>query len=49
MTEESWRPTLRRHVGTLDWQGGANDVRPFLENPDDAALVDANTALRLLS
>ena len=48
MTEDSWRPTLRRHVGTLDWQGGANDVRPFLENPDDAALVDANTAMRLL-
>lgn len=49
MAEDSWRPTLREHLGTLDWQSGANDVRPFLENPDDAALVDANTALRLLS
>lgn len=48
LTDESWRPTLRQHIRTLDWQSAANDVRPFLEEPEDAKLVALDTAIRLL-
>lgn len=49
LTDESWRPTLRQHIRTLDWQSAATDVRPFLEEPEDAKLVALDTAMRLLS
>lgn len=49
MTQDGWRSTMRQHVRTLDWQGAAQDARPFLEDPDDAVLVNKDAAMRLLA
>ena len=49
MTKDGWRSAVRERVRLLDWHGTVNDVRPFLENPADAALVNKENALRLLA
>lgn len=49
MTEHGWRSAVRERVRMLDWQAAAGDVRPFLEDPADAALVNEENALRLLA
>ena len=49
MTEHGWRSAVRERVRLLDWQGAADDVRPFLEDPADAVLVSKENALGLLN
>ncbi len=49
MTKDGWRSAVRERVRLLDWHSAVNDVRPFLENPADAALVNKENALRLLA
>lgn len=49
MTADGWRSAVRERVDALDWQDAANDARPFLEDPADAALVTKQNALRLLA
>lgn len=49
MTPALWRAEVRNRVQGIDWRGVVADVRPFLENPDDVALLDKESLLRLLA
>lgn len=49
LTDDGWRSAVRERVRLLDWQGAVNDVRPFLEDPAEMALVNEENALRLLA
>ena len=48
MAPQNWRQAVAERLGRLDWDRAASDVRPFLERDEDAALVERDTALRLL-
>jgi len=45
---QSWRQAVAERLDRLDWGRAASDVRPFLERDEYAALVEMDTALRLL-
>ena len=49
MTPASWRQAVGSRLDALDWQGAAEDVRSFLERPEDVALVNKDAMLRLLA
>ena len=49
MTPVSWRQAIRSRLDALDWHGAAEDVRPFLDRPEDVALVNKEAMLRLLA
>ena len=44
----SWRALVRDRLASLDVKALLNDVRPFLENPGDAALLTRENLLGLL-
>ena len=44
-----WRTLLAARLADLDTRGLARDVRPFLERPEDAALLDRATPLTVRS
>lgn len=48
VTPESWRRLVAGKLATVDWNLAHQDVGPFLERPQDAALVSASTILPLL-
>ncbi len=48
LTDRNWRDVLGSRLRTLAWDQVAADVRPFLEREEDAALLNVETALRLL-
>jgi hypothetical protein len=49
LTEESWRSTLRTHLGTVDWKQVPLDVGPFLETAEEKDLLNRETLERLLA
>lgn len=49
LTDANWRPEVRRHVATLDWDAARADVRPFLEHDRDLQLVSPDVLEQLLS
>lgn len=48
LTLENWRSSLRQRVDSLTWRQVAADVEPFLERPQDAALLTQENLLSLL-
>jgi hypothetical protein len=48
LTDVNWKNEVRRHLDHVEWKRAENDVRPFLERPDDVALVSAETFDSLL-
>ena len=48
ITPENWRALVRRRIETLKWKQIAADVEPFLERPQDAALLTQENLLSLL-
>lgn len=48
LSAETWRAEVRQRLDTMDWRQAALDVRNFLENEDDVALVTKDNAMRLL-
>jgi len=49
LTLDSWRDVVADRLKTLDWNAAVADVAPFLERPEDLALVDLRTLLSLLA
>lgn len=45
---ETWRNAVARRLETVDWKQTAADVSPFLERPQDVALVSADALLGLV-
>jgi predicted nucleotidyltransferase component of viral defense system len=48
VTLANWRELVRQRVETFRWKQVAEDVRPFLERPEDAALLTKENLLSLL-
>lgn len=48
LTGSNWRPEVRRHLATLDWNAARADVRPFLEHERDLQLVSPEVLEQLL-
>jgi predicted nucleotidyltransferase component of viral defense system len=48
LTEQTWRAAVRERVRGLDWERITSDVRPFLEIPDEAELLNEANILQLL-
>ncbi len=49
LTARTWREAVGNRLRTLAWDQVAADVRPFLERAEDAALLNRETALQLLT
>jgi hypothetical protein len=47
VTSANWRGLIREKLETLDWKRALADVSPFLERPQDAALVSKEVLLPL--
>ena len=39
VTPENWRGLLNERLAKFDWESARTDVQPFLERPEDAALI----------
>ena len=48
LTTENWRHVLRERIETVSLEQAADDVRPFLSNPQEAELLTRETIFRLL-
>ena len=48
LTPRTWRPVLAARLEALDWERAAGDLRPFLERPEEIALVNRNDVLQLV-
>jgi hypothetical protein len=48
MTSENWRSRLRTHLHAVNWKQALADVQPFLQSPQDAALMTAGNLALLL-
>jgi hypothetical protein len=48
ITRENWRPLVSRRLETIRWRQVVEDVRPFLERPEDVALLTKENLLALL-
>ena len=48
VTAQNWRSLVCRRIDEFNWDRVLEDVQPFLERPDDIALVTKENALRLL-
>lgn len=48
VTAENWRNLLRQRIDEFNWERVLEDVQPFLERPDDIALITKENTLRLL-
>lgn len=44
----NWRPLIAARIAAMDWPRILADVRPFLENPDEIALLTRENVLGLL-
>ena len=44
----AWRRTIADRIAETDWDRVVADVRPFLEQPDDIALLERENVLQLL-
>lgn len=49
LTPDNWRRELKNSLDRLDWEKAKRDVSPFLERPQDAALVNYQTLQELLA
>ena len=47
-TPKNWRTLVARKLETIDWGAALQDVSPFLERKQDAALVSDSVLLPLL-
>jgi hypothetical protein len=47
-TPKNWRTLVARKLETIDWSAALQDVSPFLERKQDAALVSDSVLLPLL-
>ncbi len=48
LTSETWRSVLAERLANVDWRHAAEDVRPFLERENDAALLTQENCLSLV-
>jgi predicted nucleotidyltransferase component of viral defense system len=48
VTLENWRQLVSRRLETIRWRQVVEDVRPFLERPEDVALLTQENLLALL-
>lgn len=48
VTPANWRERLRQRIETFRWKQVVEDVRPFLERPEDVALLTKENLLSLL-
>lgn len=48
LNSENWKTTLSDRLTELDWRTVSADALPFLENPDEADLLDKETIISLL-
>ena len=48
MNATTCRAAVARRLDAMDWREAVADVRPFLEDPDDVAILTKDNALRLL-
>jgi hypothetical protein len=48
ITLENWRQLVSRRLETIRWRQVVEDVRPFLERPEDVALLTQENLLALL-
>jgi predicted nucleotidyltransferase component of viral defense system len=49
LTPQNWKMFIADYLKKLEWDSAINDVRDFLENPEDADLLDQNNVMRLLA
>ena len=49
VTTQNWRSLVRQRIDEFNWDQVLKDVQPFLERPEDVALVTKENALRLLN
>jgi hypothetical protein len=49
VTAQNWRGLVCQRIDEFNWERVLEDVQPFLERPDDIALVTKENALRLLA
>jgi hypothetical protein len=49
VTTQNWRSLVCQRINEFNWERVLEDVQPFLERPDDIALVTKENALRLLA
>jgi predicted nucleotidyltransferase component of viral defense system len=47
-TQDNWKLEIKKVVPTLDWTQVKNDVRRFLEDPNELELLTSETFLKLL-
>jgi len=48
LTPQNWKMVLADYLKKLEWDYVVDDVRDFLENPEDVDLLDRNNVLSLL-
>lgn len=48
VTTQNWRSLVRQRIDEFNWDQVLRDVQPFLERPEDIALVTKENAQRLL-
>ena len=48
VTGENWRNLMINQLGKFNWDETIKDVRPFLERPEDAALITRENLESLL-
>jgi predicted nucleotidyltransferase component of viral defense system len=46
--ESNWRAVLAEHLESVNWDKVTEDLKKFLENPDDLAMANPETLSRLL-
>ncbi len=46
---DDWRGALRDRLARVDWDDARKDVAPFLEQPGDITLIEADTFVQLLA
>lgn len=46
--KETWRQQILERVGSLDWPAVLADVRPFIERPNELAMLNKESLLNLL-
>jgi len=49
LTSENWRAVVRTRIAGLDWARVVEDVRPFLEQPAEVAMLTRENILALLA
>ena len=49
LTPRSWTEPVAERLEALNWERALGDVRPFLDEQDEIALVTRDNALRLLA